>query len=85
LAVLVVTLLAASASFLTNLLFSRAPFLIVRCVVEAADFLTLLPPRPRPVGITALMIGEVMFDIVSTAAPATSDACVITSPATFVV
>ena len=71
LAVLVVILLAASASFLMSRLFSRAPFLIVFCT---DCVVVVFLPRPRLPGTTALTMGAAIFDIVSTAVPATLDA-----------
>jgi hypothetical protein len=81
LAVLVVILLAASVSFLTNFLFSRAPFSIVLRAVDRAVF----GPRLLLAGITASVNGEATLDAASTIAPVTLDAWSKTSPATFVV
>jgi hypothetical protein len=76
----VVILLAASASFLANLLFSRAPFSTVLRAVDRVVF------GPRlPLGNTVSMIGEARLDAASTIAPVTFDAWLMTSPATCVV
>src|ERR1044071_5533867 len=68
-AVLVVILLAASASFLTRRLFSRAPFLIVFCVDGALAFFPRLPP-----GMTVWTTRPPISDTAFVALPATLDA-----------